>query len=240
MNENITCTIDSNKINSTMSELIPIYNLVNNTNILEEIQDIEKKITTINLEHGNCIKNYSENMNEIYTKINVIKRQINELFESLTFAIDTVNNHKISDIDGIKKMVGYYSDTNSGQEILNIFKQANNSLYSAMEMRKIQLAESVNNQFNNQEQPSTIPVGLGIAASGIAASAGTVIVDSMYSNEKENESEIENIDEYVTEEKINKSDNLEEKKYEMDDIPIPYHASRDKDIVNKFYDDNNE
>ena len=108
------------------------------------------------------------------------------------------------------------------QNIFNAFKQISTSVSS------------------NQEQPySTVPIGLGIAASGISAAAGTVLVDSMYSNDSKNE-KIENLDDYENEEEKQVQDNESESKYEMDEIPTPYHASRDKIIVNKFYEGNED
>lgn len=95
---------------------------------------------------------------------------------------------------------------------------------------------------------NTVPIGLGIAAAGISASVGTVIVDSMSTDEKpakkrnaaadfselemfyddSNDIEEENI--YIqNEDAVMSSKQIEE--------VVPYHASRDTNTINKFYAD---
>ena len=76
MNQNITCSINCNKINETINNLIPVYNLINNTNIYEGIQDLEKEITKINLEHGNCIDNYKDNLKAVSNEIELLQNDL--------------------------------------------------------------------------------------------------------------------------------------------------------------------
>lgn len=222
MNENITCCIDCNKISTSINNLIPVYNLINNINIYEGIQDVDSEITKINFEHGNCIDNYKEQIRNIYNEIDLLQKDINSLFEGLNYTIENTNSETINDLNHIKKITDFYQGTSASTNIFNAFKQISTSVSS------------------NQEQPySTVPIGLGIAASGISAAAGTVLVDSMYSNDSKNE-KIENLDDYENEEEKQVQDNESESKYEMDEIPTPYHASRDKIIVNKFYEDDED
>ena len=222
MNENITCCIDCNKISTSINNLIPVYNLINNINIYEGIQDVDSEITKINFEHGNCIDNYKEQIRNIYNEIDLLQKDINSLFEGLNYTIENTNSETINDLNHIKKITDFYQGTSASTNIFNAFKQISTSVSS------------------NQEQPySTVPIGLGIAASGISAAAGTVLVDSMYSNDSKNE-KIENLDDYENEEEKQVQDNESESKYEMDEIPTPYHASRDKIIANKFYEGNED
>lgn len=227
MNENITCSIDCEKINSSINNLIPVYNLINNSNIYEGLQDVENKITKINLEHENCISNYKEQIRSLYNEIDILKKDINNLFEGLNYTADKASNGKINDINHIKKIAGYYQGTTASKNLFNLFKQVGTSISNTQE-----------------ESYSTIPIGLGIASSGITAAAGTVLVDSMYEKGNNKNNEIEYLEEYETEDTSNQrienneeqvQKNSEVSKYEMDEIPAPYHASRDKIIVNKIY-----
>ena len=234
MNENITCTLNSNKINSSINNLIPIYNLVNNSNLIEGIQEVEKEITSINLEHANCVENFKEDIKNLYSKLDILKNDINSLFESLTFSNDRINEKHSFNNNDIKELIDFYNDTSSGQKIQNAFKNISTNI-----SQNLNTLISENNI--QQEQPySTIPIGLGIAASGIAASAGTVLVDSMYQDNTQKTQEIENIDNYNPETKNDELSSNSEVKYEMDEIPTPYHASRDKIIANKFYEGNED
>ena len=80
-----------------------------------------------------------------------------------------------------------------------------------------------------EEGINTVPIGLGIAATGIAGAAGAIYLDANhYRREKP-------LDDYresdvVVEEKI------EPKETEFDEI-TPYHASRDSKTMEKFYDE---
>lgn len=223
MKESITCCIDCNKISTSINNLIPIYNLINNMNIYEGIQDIENEITKINLEHGNCIYDYKEQIRNIYNEIDLLQKDINSLFEGLNYTFENANNGTINDFNHIKRIANYYQGTSASNSIFNAFKQLSTSVST------------------NQEQPySTVPIGLGIAASGISAAAGTVLVDSMYSKNNSKSEDIENLDDYESETSRQEQKDDTEQKYEMDEIPTPYHASRDKIIVNKFYEDDED
>ena len=242
MNQNITCSINCNKINETINNLIPVYNLINNTNIYEGIQDLEKEITKINLEHGNCIDNYKDNLKAVSNEIELLQNDLKKLFESLNFVIEIENNGNISDMNHIKKIATYYDNTSVGNNLLNLFKQTNSNISTIIAMNQEKIAQDVNNQFSNNidnESYNTIPIGLGIAASGISAAAGTVLVDSMYQTDNSKSSEIENLEDYENEEEKQEQDDSKSK-YEMDEIPTPYHASRDKIIANKFYEGNED
>ena len=87
-----------------------------------------------------------------------------------------------------------------------------------------------------QSEVNTVPIGLGIAATGIAGSVGAVVLDSLnykvgkgkdkFGEHKDSES---NYIEYADD---SYDDDMETE--EGFDVP-EYHASRDKAAMNKFY-----
>ena len=88
---------------------------------------------------------------------------------------------------------------------------------------------------------NTIPIGLGIAATGITASVGAVIVDGMsgHSNvhyeayKPEEEADYDGIEPDHT----TRSSSIPEEAFESADA---YHAARNKKSFDKFYGENNE
>ena len=98
---------------------------------------------------------------------------------------------------------------------------------------------------------NTVPIGLGIAAAGISGSIGAIILDSMNDkknpiNTKANFNELEDYKglDAETEEKPKKKKEEELKEIveikeekQKEEMPHPYHAVRNKEVLNKFRDD---
>ena len=87
---------------------------------------------------------------------------------------------------------------------------------------------------------NTVPIGLGIAATGITASAGAVVVGTMKQKQKDNipsyDDETNPKKEKVEETSYDELDDYEEYENEHRFVEVtPYHASRDKQVMNKFY-----
>ena len=95
----------------------------------------------------------------------------------------------------------------------------------------------VTNTTTTSSEINTVPIGLGIAATGIAASAGAVVVGTMKQKQKDN---IPYYDDGTNSEKEEETfyepDEYEEyeKEHRFAEV-TPYHASRDKQAMNKFY-----
>jgi hypothetical protein len=96
-------------------------------------------------------------------------------------------------------------------------------------------------------QINTVPIGLGIAATGISASIGAVVVDSMNSKKRKTlDSTLEAYEDFdspqvknvYTEEEIKKQpveEAFANKQTKIEEV-LPYHAaSRDKSALEKFY-----
>ena len=221
MNDNYTCSIDGNKLTNSINILVSISNIINNNEIFEYIQDVETYINDINFEHGNCIDNYKDDINILYAKAEEIKNDLASLIDSLTFSVEKVNNTGTINSGALKELIGFYKDTSAGEKLNKLLTKSSNNIGNVA-MRKVMEMQDPGvgstGGYNNYQDPSsittippvqtpsqevsnkpysTVPIGLGIAATGISAAAGTVLVDSMYegNNQSTKKFQIDNYDE---------------------------------------------
>ena len=269
MNDNYTCSIDTNKISNSINLLNSIKNIIYSNDIFDYIQDIEKYINDTNFEHGNCIDNYKEDISSLYAKAEEIKQDLDMLIDSLYFSVENVKNTGTISTNSLKKLVSFYKDTSAGKALNKYLLNSTDSIGNVA-MRKIMSIQDNNvssingySNYQNQEnittippvqteqtkvveqQPySTVPIGLGIAATGISAAAGTVYVDSMYegNNHNSNNSKIK-VDNYEDEESYEDNSEEEEETIKAEPYPKkveeyipPYHASRTPESNNIYYD----
>ena len=271
MNDNYTCSIDRNKLSNSINILVSINNIINSNDVFDYIQDIETYINEINFEHGNCIDNYKEDLNLLYLKADEIKKDLASLIDSLTFSVEKVNSTGTINSSSLKELIGFYKDTSAGEKISKMLSESSNSIGNVA-MRKIMEIQDPTvgstggyNTYQDQSditiippveqheqtttQPySTVPIGLGIAATGISAAAGTVLVDSMYdgNNNQSKKFVIDKYKESNDEDEYDESldnDSYEEETIKADPYPKkveeyipPYHASRVQPKDNIFYD----
>lgn len=104
---------------------------------------------------------------------------------------------------------------------------------------------------------NTVPIGLGIAAAGITGALGAVIIDDkkykenkkrkMYYDDRNSDDDIQLEGTYDTSNNINQresfaSENSIIDKQNLKEIEdnTPYHASRDRNSINKFYDEEDD
>jgi len=270
MNESYTCSINSNKIGNSINVLNSIKNIIDNNDLFDYIQDIEKCINDTNFEHGNCIDNYKQDISILYSKVEEIKQDLTSLIDSLYFSVEKVSNSGTINSGTLKELIKFYKDSPTGEKLSKLLSESTDSIGNVA-MRKVMTMQdpgvSSVGGYNNyqdqnnittippvqtpnqevvQEKPySTIPIGLGIAATGITAAAGTVYVDSKYEGTNQQPKK------FVMED-YHESDNYEDSNdYSEDDsetikaepypkieeeyVP-PYHASRIQPSENVFYD----
>lgn len=114
-----------------------------------------------------------------------------------------------------------------------------------------QPAETTSSSYN------TVPIGLGIAAAGITGALGAVIIDDkkykekqrrkMYYDDKNSEEDLQLEGTYDTQNNINQRESFtsstsvinKSNLREMEES-TPYHASRDRNSINKFYDEQDD
>ena len=177
---------------------------------LEQAKTIDNDLNKESFEHGNCFDGYKEILDSLMFEIDGLKKDLKELEKSL--------NNTINDFSNIEANASFRKT-----DILT-------------DVTKMPTVSNENIETQEKGSINTIPIGLGIAATGIAGSVGAVVVDSITPEEK-------SIPVYQdTEEKVNKAD-IQEKPDEFlahenvfDDVS-PYHASRNKEVIDKFYDE---
>ncbi len=199
-----TNTVDLDKLTSSLKIIDEVNNSLNNTSLSNIVLELDNELNKLNFEHGNCLKDYKEDLDNLTIEIDKLKTDINEFNIALDKTVKSFSN-----VEDIKQ-----------SDLLNNVSQ--------LPTTEIKEDKTVN----------TVPVGLGIAASGIAGSVGAVVVDSMFHNEEKDT--IPDYDEprvEVVEKKKPEFDESIARETKFDDV-TPYHASRDKEELSKFYDEN--
>lgn len=214
---NYSGKIDLELLNSSIETISGVQNLVNNVDLSDNFEEIEKYFRKINFEHSYCIE-YKESLESIYSNLNYIRGKINRLSEALMVIKSSYSN--IEDIDLAHSNVRNF--LNNAKTNINDVSDEN-----ITRIDKPQTDSSI------QKKPySTIPIGLAIGASGIAGSVGAVIVNEKYGPE-------------IAESEIEEYHDLQDNQpdFDLNDYPrqkkeedvAPYHASRITRESDKYY-----
>ena len=198
-------SVDLEKLINSLKVVEVANDNLNNMSLSNIIMDIDNDLTKLNFEHGNCFKDYKEILDSLINELDTLKVETNELVKSLG-KTDLLNS------------LGGAVENNNVTKIPEPVTETDSSV-------------------QEQDPINTVPIGLGIAASGIAGSVGAVIADSMMpSEQKDVIPDYEEPTEIV--EKVEKSkEELDEsiaREEKFDDVS-PYHAERNKEVIDKFY-----
>ena len=206
-------TVDLEKLSSSLKVIEGINNSINDLKLSNIVLDIDNNISKISFEHGNCFSGYKEILDSLIDSTNKLKSEVNELDKLLEKTISS-----FSDIENV----------NFRKEDL------------LTDVTKIPEVETETTEVQEKSSINTIPIGLGIGAAGIAGSVGMVAADSMGLIDDKKKDDIPEYNEQVAiVEKKEEPDEDEEfiaHEEKFDDV-TPYHASRDKDVMDKFYDE---
>lgn len=206
-------TVDLEKLSSSLKVIEGINNSINDLKLSNIVLDIDNNISIISFEHGNCFSGYKEILDSLIDSTNKLKSEVNELDKSL------------------EKTISSFSD------IENVSFRKEDLL---TDVTKIPEVETETTEVQEKSSINTIPIGLGIGAAGIAGSVGMVAADSMgLIDDKKKDDIPEYNDQVAIVEKKEEPDEDEEfiaHEEKFDDV-TPYHASRDKDVMDKFYDE---
>lgn len=267
MNNTFNVCLDLKKIQSSSSTISNIQDQVSSRDILDPFIEIEEQIKDINFIHGNCITKYKEPITEIINKLTELKKEISELDSALRMTYTEFSKTEELDNNEIYNIVKLYPNPEMEEKINNILatnptiKSTNSSLLFEQSQRTptqpsfIQknistLANDINGSVKTispveTEEPAkteinTVPIGLGIAATGITGAVGAVVLDSIsqpkhthletyrepieYQTPKE-----EPIIKNITETPQDSAEILEEQE--------PYQAHRDLKQLDKYYSD---
>jgi hypothetical protein len=226
--EQFTNSINTNKLVNTIETLSSINNCLSSYDLKENFVNIEEYLTNINFEHGSCFNNYKDEINIIYDLIDTIKKEIVELNNSIEATVDSFSISDSLDISSLED-----NSTNiSLRKALSSFTQIPSS----------DTGTSVTTTNSNTSSTiNTIPIGLGIAATGISASIGAVVVDSMNSKNNKRKidysSELEDYQDSIETKKEEKE--LDAFASEKEIVPNESYkaSSRNKENLEKFFDD---
>lgn len=219
--------VDLEKLSNSLKVVEDTNNSINDLKLSNIVLDIDTELSKVNFEHGNCLNNYRDILDSLVALIDELKVNINELSKGLE---KTIN--KFSDTEDIS-----FRKTDLSTDLSQIL--TDNKTVTKIPEPTLD-SEMATQESTNQGSINTIPIGLGIGAAGIAGSVGMVAADSLgllegkedpIPNYRESAEYVEKIDK-----KEDKNDEFIAHSEKFDDV-TPYHASRDKDIIDKFYDD---
>lgn len=123
MSKGYTGCIDLERISNSLETLSSIESCINNADLTQYIEDIEKTINDTNFEHGNCIINYKDSIDSIYKTLETTKKEITNLKDSLNLTLEKFSNiEEIKDTD-IKDLTNLYKDTSASQNINHLLNK---------------------------------------------------------------------------------------------------------------------
>lgn len=123
MSKGYTGCIDLERISNSLETLSSIESCINNTDLTQYIEDIEKTINDTNFEHENCIINYKDSIDSIYKTLETTKKEITNLKDSLNLTLEKFSNiEEIKDTD-IKDLTNFYKDTSASQNINHLLNK---------------------------------------------------------------------------------------------------------------------
>lgn len=217
--------INIEKLRSTYNSLNLINNSLDNNIIDKDLIELEQYFRKLNFEHGNCISNYKNYMTSILEKIDEMKKNINNLRISIDKTINQVSN-----LEDCSERNNINFRKNMSPELIKTATTEISQIPKPVTVEQ----QPLNNE-STQTEINTIPIALGIGASGISGAVGAVIVDSMMYNDKQDDIEdYKEPEELINQEKVEKN----EKERVFENENTPYQASHDNEKISKFYGTN--
>lgn len=268
MNNAFNVCIDLEKIQLSSSKISNIQDQISSRDILDPFIEIEEQIKEINFIHGNCIPKYKEFIADIINELNELKKEISELDYALRTTYTEFSKTEELDNNGIFNIVKLYPSSEMEEKMNNILatnptikptnssllfqqSQKNNSSVDSIQNNISIIANDINNSVKTiptveTEEPTkseinTVPIGLGIAATGITGAVGAILYDSVSQPKKvELETYREPIEIQTKKEEPENQHILEAGKEasEVLEDQEPYHASRNYNQLEKYYSDN--
>ena len=221
--------VDLEKLSNSLKVIEDTNNSINNMKLSNIVLDIDTELSKVNFEHGNCLNDYRDTLDSLVAEIDKLKMNINELSKGLE---KTINS--FSDVEETN-----FRRTDLSTDVSQILADEKTVTKIPEPTTEAELTQ----ESTSQGSINTVPIGLGIGAAGIAGSVGMVAADSLgllkgkedpipnYRESAESVEYVEKIDK-----KEDKNDEFIAHSEKFDDV-TPYHASRDKDVIDKFYDD---
>lgn len=226
--------IDIDKIVKSYETVESIDSCVSVHNFHDYFFEMEDYIDKINLKHGKCISGYQDRIYEIIESIDKIKNKINLLTDSLKKTID--NNNRVVSIS---------EEQASEVQHRNALQPVNNDSSQVIIPVPKPTIEETQKEGLFPEGYNTTPIGLGIAAAGVTASVGAVVIDSMtpksYKKAK-NKAKIDDddINDYADYEIADEAEEKPIVSLRIDPSMTSYQAQRNHEGMKKFYGEDDE
>lgn len=178
-----------------------------------------------------------------------------------------MNREDANTVASLREELNAVKESNVGQNAMN---SISDRLSVIENKYNINLRKSITQNMSSStippvtEQPTenttssynTVPIGLGIAAAGITGAIGAVIIDDkkykeskkrrMYYDDRNSDDDLKLEGTYDTSNNINQRESFASKNSNFDKQNLkeiadtPYHASRDRNSMNKFYDEEDD
>ena len=161
---NYKVSLDYDKINVSVKNLIFLENALYNRNLFLPFDDMTSFLQEINFEHDHCF-NYKNYLERIYSDLIDIKRLISELRISLEETAMKYNDKEELTGDHLKSLLGFYQDTNFQRGLLT------------------DLNSSISMNTDSNEIIDAVPIGVAIGVTGVAGSLGAVAVNSLFGSQ---------------------------------------------------------
>ena len=217
-------SVDLEKLSNSLKVIETANNSVNDMRLSNIVLDIDTNLSKISFEHGNCFNDYKEILDSLINSTNKLKTNVSELSKGLE---KTINS--FSEVENVN-----FRKTDLLTNVTNATGESNVTRIPATTPETQEVKE--NNSIN------TVPIGLGIGAAGITGAVGMVAADSMglIDNTKEEVPEYHEPETEIVEKIEKPQEEIEDEfvahEVKFDDVS-PYHALRDKEELDKFYDD---
>ncbi len=178
-----------------------------------------------------------------------------------------MNREDANTVASLREELNAVKESNVGQNAMN---SISDRLSVIENKYNINLRKSITQNMSSStippvtEQPAknttssynTVPIGLGIAAAGITGALGAVIIDDkkykeskkrrMYYDDRNSDDDLKLEGTYDTSNNISQRESFASKNSNFDKQNLkeiadtPYHASRDRNSMNKFYDEEDD
>ena len=233
MKENYKCSIDLEKLKQSKELMCSLDSCISTKDFTSYFTDIEKEINNTNFEHGNCITNYKDDIDTILEEITKMKENISKLNNALDKTVLSFQNRRELNNNEINNLSETYPNTTATLKLKSIMNNDSNVSINILDIdndnvQKIPLPTPTVEDTSTSSSINTVPIGIAIGATGIAASAGAV-----YLTNKNDEKKKINLPTYEGNVEIEKKEENKEDVFEI----TPYKAERNPENFNKFYAD---
>ena len=232
-----TGQIKFDKVASSIGMLSSIENHISHGELEKYFAEMEKIINSTNYNHDNCISNYKQYLNEILLDISSIKSEIKALNSQLKGIITEFDSIDEINHRDLKKQEF------STLKVANDMNNPNNTTPGISEEDINPITPVVQEEYN-ESKDFTIPIAIGVAATGIVGSISAIIIDNNKRKRKKPNLDFEDYtssdDIEIEEKKKNQTaqDTLMNQNSNEVFEPSPYKAVRDKRSADENYFDN--